>query len=163
MTAIVLSFELSESWNRGSSGLDLRAADETTLRYRCFLGDVAFKVGDADFSARWGWVPVLDFAMSLRAIAASMVDAAKAEQTLEFTESDAEIGFEREGPIVKIEANYVPATAVVSYVDLSVAVEGFVARVVRELEQCFPPLAENAFVARLARDLAVSRSRLHEA
>lgn len=31
---------------------------------RC-LGDVAFKVGDADFSANRGWVRVLDFALVL--------------------------------------------------------------------------------------------------
>lgn len=45
MTAVVLDYSLSESWNRRSPGLDLQVADETTLRYQCFLGDVVFKVG----------------------------------------------------------------------------------------------------------------------
>jgi len=35
------------------------------LRYDCFLGDVRFLKGDVDFSTRWGWVPVWDFALSM--------------------------------------------------------------------------------------------------
>jgi len=44
---------------------ELVSASESELRYSLFLGDVVFRVGDADFSANWGWVPVLDFALGL--------------------------------------------------------------------------------------------------
>jgi hypothetical protein len=153
MHAIVLDYELS--WNRRASEVDLRTADETALRYRCFLGDVVFLVDESDFSARWGWVPILDFAMSLRTMAGGLVDGPSQKQSFEFTESDAELVFEREGSMVKIEANYVPVTAEVPHVDLSVDAERFLARVIRELERSYPALAENAFVAGLLRDLAV--------
>jgi hypothetical protein len=150
MTAIVLDYSLSESWNRRASELDLQSADEATLRYRCFLGDIVFKVGDAAFSADWGWVPVLDFALSLRAIAASLLDEPSETQRFEFTESDAELVFEPDGPLVKIEANYVSARAEVSHVDLSLATERFLARVVQDLERRHPSLAKNGFVASLS-------------
>ena len=150
MTAIVLDYSLSESWNRRVSEFDLPSADEATLRYRRFLGDIVFKVGDAAFSADWGWVPVLDFAVSLRAITATLVEERGEQQRFEFTESDAEIVFERDGPLVRIEASYVPARAEVSHVDLSLAAERFLARVVQDLERCHPSLAKNGFVTSLS-------------
>jgi len=44
---------------------DLIAATEGDLRYSHFTSDVVFRVCDADFSANWGWVPVLDLALGL--------------------------------------------------------------------------------------------------
>jgi hypothetical protein len=82
---IVLEHALSPSWNRKAAEVDLRAADETTLRYRCFLGDIVFEVGWIDLSARWGWVPVLDFALAMRSISAAL--PAVETQVFEFTES----------------------------------------------------------------------------
>lgn len=151
---IILDYEISEKWDREATGLDLRAADELALRYECFLGDVVFEVGDADFSARWGWIPVLDFAMSLRAVAGNLIDQAGRTDTFEFTESDAEIRFRREGPIVEIETSYVPVRAQVSPSDLSVQTERFLSRVIRDLNGRYPALAENAVIADLTRKLA---------
>lgn len=85
---ITLDYELSLGWDRRTTELKLRSADEMTLRYDCFLGDVVF-VDGVDFSARWGWVPVLDFALHLWAIAGGLVS--EAEELFEFTESDAAI------------------------------------------------------------------------
>jgi hypothetical protein len=68
MGSIIFDYKLSSEWNRRTQTVDLRGADEMTLRYDCFLGDVVFSVDEADFSARWDWVPVFDFALSLRAI-----------------------------------------------------------------------------------------------
>lgn len=41
--------------------------------YSCFLGDIVFEVDDVDLSARWGWVPVFDFAFQMRRVAARSV------------------------------------------------------------------------------------------
>jgi hypothetical protein len=35
-------------------GLDLGVVDESTLHYDLFLGDVTFRVDEADMSASWG-------------------------------------------------------------------------------------------------------------
>lgn len=149
---IILDYEISEKRDPGATGPDLRSADEITLRYDCFLGDVVFRVGEADFSARWGWVPVLDFAMGLRAILSNLTEGHS--QTFEFTESDARIGFKRQGPSVDIEADYAPERAQVSYSDLSKEADQFLLRVIRDLERSHPELAENAVVASLSRELS---------
>lgn len=150
---INLDYELSPSWNRRIGDVDLRAADEMTLRYECFLGDVVFVVQGADFSARWGWVPVLDFALSLRSIAGALV--AEPQQTFEFSESDATIHFRRESGEVTLEASYARAVATVPLVELSLQVERFSARVIEKLEREHPGLADNAFISALSRRLTL--------
>lgn len=62
-----LDYALSPSWNACSTAT-LEDADETSLRYDCFLGDVIFLAFEVDLNARWGWVPVLDFALGLEAV-----------------------------------------------------------------------------------------------
>lgn len=151
---IVLDYALDPSWRRHWEGLDLRSADETALHYKCFLGDVVFIVDDADFSARWGWVPVLDFALSLRAIATAL--GASDYETFEFTESDDVIEFTRRDGGIRLEASYVKASAEVSYAELSLEAERFLARLLAEFGQTHPELRENAFIQTLSRKLTPS-------
>lgn len=150
---IVLDYELSPAWNRKTGEVDLRGADEMTLRYDCFLGDVVLVVGELDLSARWGWVPVLDFALGLRSVAGDL--AAAGEQVFEFTESDATIEFRRKGAAVEISSSYVDGAAEVAHVDFSLQAEQFLARVVEELGRAHPELADNAFFAELVRGLSL--------
>jgi hypothetical protein len=150
---IALDYELSPAWNRKTGEVDLRAADEMTLRYDCFLGDVVLVVGDLDLSARWGWVPVLDFALGLRSIAGAL--AAEEEQVFEFTESEATIEFRRKGGVVEISSSYVEGAAEVAHVDFSLHAEQFLARVVVELGRAHPELTDNAFFAETARGLSL--------
>jgi hypothetical protein len=150
---MMLDYQLSPSWNRKAGEIDLRAADEMTLRYDCFLGDVLVVIGDVDLSARWGWVPVLDFGLGLRSIAGAL--AAEKVQTFEFTESDAALVFRREESPIEVSANYAEGTAKVAFVEFSLQVERFVARLVDEFGQAHPELAENVFFAELARRLSL--------
>lgn len=150
---VILDYEILGEWDRESSQRDLRAADNMTLRYDLFLGDFVFKVGDADLSTHWGWVPVLDFAIALRLIARRLAAGSDAIETFEFTESDAEIVFRRTGQVVEIEADYAEAKGQTSVSELSKQAERFCSRVVRELTDRYPQLAENAIVADLSREL----------
>lgn len=73
---------------------------------RCFattasLGDVIFIVYEVDLSARWGWVPVLDFALGLDAIVDALAPEGAGDEVFEFTESDATIVFRRDGDKVE--------------------------------------------------------------
>jgi hypothetical protein len=101
--AVTLDYSLSPSFSRWATGVDLAAADETTLAYDCFCGGVTFVVEGADFSARWGWVTVLDFALSS-------------------TGSDE----------VKITASYTSDVVTVPATELHAASEAFLERVVAE-------------------------------
>lgn len=135
-----------------SSQRDLRAADNMTLRYDLFLGDFVFKVGDADLSTHWGWVPLLDFAIALRLIAQRLAAGLGGTETFEFTDSDAEIVLRREGQVVEIEADYAEGRGQTSVSELTEHAERFCSRIVRELTDRYPPLAENVIVADLARE-----------
>jgi hypothetical protein len=151
---VTLDYRLDPAWGRHWEDLDLRAADEMTLRYRCFLGDVLFAINGVDFSARWGWVPVLDFALSMRTIVGGL--GAVGEETFEFTESEATIDFTRTDGGVRIDADYTSTVADVQYVELSLEAERFLARVIKELMSDHPELGENAFISAVSRELTLS-------
>ncbi len=145
----MLSLDYALSPRRGgSSDIDLAEAEEWVLRYDLFLGDVIFMVYEVDLSARWGWVPVLDFALSLDSIVDSLAAGIAAEGLFEFTESDASIMFRRVGDAVEIDASYVPEVARAAYADLRGGVKRFLPRVLEGLLGEHPELRANPFIVR---------------
>jgi hypothetical protein len=144
---ISLDYILSSSWATQGRQVDLRTADEMTLRYDCFLGDVIFTADGADFSARWGWVPILDFALSLRSVVSALTCDDPA--TLDFTESDAALYFRRAGATVGLSATWAPATARVPHADLLHAATEFLSRVLADLTGAHPELGDNDYIASL--------------
>ena len=98
-----LDYRLSEDWDENSS--DLAAADETELRYYAATGESLSKNDQADLSARWGWIPLIDFALALRKIAATLT-IEEGRETFEFTESDATLRFDRHGHGITITGSY---------------------------------------------------------
>src|SRR5437868_1600713 len=109
---IDLSYKLSDEWNAKATNVDWSGADETTLRYHVYLGDQVFVVNGVDFSARWGWIPLLDFAAALVAVTRGLA-AGETELAFEFTESDAHLQFNRQGNNTLITSSYSNATATV--------------------------------------------------
>lgn len=142
-----LDYSLSPAWN-GCAGVSVAEADESVLRYDCFLGDVIFMAFEVDLSAEWGWVPILDFALSLDWIVEALVEESGTEGTFEFTESDATIVFRRIGDSVEIQASYVAGSAKVGYVDLRRSARRFLLKVLRDFVGLYPDLGTNPFIAR---------------
>jgi len=140
---IELDYTLSPSWKRSWEALNLAEASETDLLYRALLGDIIFKVDSNDFSAKWGWIPVIHFAASLRRIVGELEKRDGAETAFEFTESDAALHFKRAGNEVLISASYSPGEARVSLSKLTADVEFFCHRVGSQLSQQFPVLHNN--------------------
>lgn len=73
------------------------------------------------------------------------------EELFEFTESDASIRFRRHDETITVETDYAAAPAEVRYVELSLEVERFLARVVADLVYRYAELASNPFIAELSR------------
>jgi hypothetical protein len=94
---ITQNYRLSQTVSYSKTGVDLARVDETYLRYQCFPGDAIFTTGNCDFSAKWDWVPVIDFAVFLRYIASELGETKNAESEFDFTESEATIHFTRNG------------------------------------------------------------------
>jgi hypothetical protein len=98
-----LDYRLSEDWDENSS--DLAAADETELRYYAATGDVIVRSDQTDLSARWGWIPLIDFALALRKITDTLT-IEEGREAFEFTESDATLQFDRHGQEMTISGSY---------------------------------------------------------
>lgn len=147
---LTLDYQLSTVWNVDATGADrLAVADEVALRYRVLLGDIVFKGDGWDFSTNWGWVPIVDFAISMKQIADVLLEHDFAETSFEFTESSASIGFRRNGDIVLISSNYAEGEGRVPLVSLKGDIDSFVRRVVRELPERHPSLRENKLFGQL--------------
>jgi hypothetical protein len=142
---ITLDFKLSAEWQ--PYDIDLRTTDALELRYDAFPGDVVFTVDEHDFSAQWGWVPVLDFALALRTVAERIE---KSEHELfEFTESGATIDFRRRGALITIGASYSQDIATVTHIEWAAATTDFLAQVVTRLAQDHPAVGQNEYFAEL--------------
>lgn len=146
---IDFDYELSPGWKSSWETLNLREASEDDLLHRVLLGDIVVKVGSHDFSAKWGWVPIVDFAAALRCIVDELAKQDGVETKFDFTESDAVLRFKREGDEVFISASYAPGQARVSLNELLTMAKSFAERVARELSRQFPPLLENKSFYRL--------------
>jgi len=139
---INLSYSLSGSWNERAEAVDWKTADETTLRYEAFLGDQILIVNGVDFSAKWGWVPLMDFAACLVRIVKGL-EAGESELVFEFTESDAQLQFNRQGNNVLITSNYNNGKATVRLDELKKAANLHAERVLNEAMNSYPALKAN--------------------
>ena len=138
----------------GDDGIDdVADADETDLRYDFLLGDLVFEIGDADLSAPWGWVPILDMALALRDAVQTL--ASEDEVVLGFTENDATIRFVREGGRIRAIASYGDdmVAPLVGLPALTNAVETFGRAVCATAVERAPAIAENEAFLRIASDL----------
>jgi hypothetical protein len=142
MLMITLGYQFSPSWNRKTEQSDLASADEMTLRYDLFSGDQVFVVDGVDFSAKWGWIPLLDFAACLVKIVSGL-EAGESELVFEFTESDAQLQFNRQGSDVLITSNYSDGKATVRLDELKGAVNSHAERLLNEALRAHPALKYN--------------------
>ncbi|MBV8278107.1 MAG: hypothetical protein JO170_22990 [Verrucomicrobia bacterium] len=127
---------------------DWSSVTEEDLRYRVALGNLVFHVGSKDFSAAWGWIPLVDLAASFAEIVRKL-EAGSASETFEFTESDAWIRFERKGEKVLISTSYGEGVAEIALHSASAAVKSFRERLRAELDRRHPQAAHNAAVRKL--------------
>ena len=146
---ITIDYKLSKIWNQAANRFDLASADESAFRYNLFLGDMIFRVNECDLSAEWGWVPVIDFAASLRYVSSELEQASDAESTLDFTESSSMVHFQRHGDSVTISADYAACQADIPLSEFVTVVNEFSHRVLAALLQEHPALMQNSALREL--------------
>lgn len=145
--------ELDYRLRASADAAGLAAADETTLRYEAFLGDLVIRGGGADLSAPWGWVPVLDFALCLLDIVGRLRDG-DGEAAFEFTESDDLIRFRRVSDEVEVSSTYSAGSFTCPTPEFVRSAAGFCARLARELQESYPALRDNDVFARFRHRVA---------
>jgi hypothetical protein len=127
---------------------DWSSVTEEDLRYRVALGNLVFHVGDKDFSADWGWIPLVDLVASFAEIVRKL-EGGSASETFEFTESDAWVRFERKGEKVLVSTSYGDGTGEIALHSASAAVKSFRERLRTDLVSRHPQAAHNAAVRKL--------------
>src|SRR2546429_17883 len=137
MEQVLLDYKLHRSPRRS----DPQHADASTLRYQLFPGDLIVHVEGVDFSARWGWVPILDAALGLAYVVGEL--GMQETSSFAFTENDAHLRFRREHERVAVSADYCEGVATCSFEVLRAAVSAFLERVREQLTIQSPRLALN--------------------
>lgn len=121
---------------------DLSSADETTLRYSVVQGDVILEHANVDLSAKWSWIPLIDFTAALRQIVQELA-ATEALRKFEFTESDAVLEFRKEGKDVVITASYAPGAIKVPFSHFQQQVDRFTIQFTMDVYELYPELSRN--------------------
>jgi hypothetical protein len=135
-----LDYRLSEDWDENS--VDLAVAEETDLRYYAATGDIILREDQVDLSARWGWIPLVDFALALREIVGTL-EGSEESKTFEFTESDATLQFDRKGQEMTIIGSYATGEIKVSFNAFKEQTRNFSRRLDAELLAKRPELSLN--------------------
>jgi hypothetical protein len=138
-----LDYRLNED-----SETDWSSVTEEDLRYRVALGNLVFQIGDKDFSADWGWIPLVDLAASFAEIVRKL-EGGSASETFEFTESDAWVRFERKGEKVLVSTSYGDGVGEIALHSASQAIKSFRERLQSELVRRHPQAAHNVAVKKL--------------
>jgi hypothetical protein len=135
-----LDYRLSEDWDKKSA--DLASADETDLRFYAATGDIILRTDQTDLSAKWGWIPLIDFALALRKIVEAL-GVQDGSETFEFTESDANLQFDRRGEELTIHGSYTAGEIIVPFAAFADQATDFARRLGSELLSKRPELRLN--------------------
>jgi hypothetical protein len=133
-------YRLSEDWDENST--DVATADETDLRYYAATGDIILTTDQTNLSARWAWIPLIDFALAMRKIGEALA-AGEGSETFEFTESEAKLQFDRRGQEMTISGSYAPGEITIPVAAFLEKVRDFAQRLDAELLAKRPELRQN--------------------
>jgi hypothetical protein len=136
-----LDYRLDSNATPKVNEVDMALVDLASLRYYLFPGDIVVRGERADFSTCWGWVQVLDFALSIKAIQAALEQDRAAR--FEFTESNAVLEFRRERDEICASSSYASGLLRVSVPDFREEVGRFARSVAQNLCAQYPRLALN--------------------
>lgn len=139
-----IDFTFSDAWNGTIDYSRAGEWDEIDVRYGAALGNLILVVNGVDGSALWGWIPIVDLAVSLDDIREQLANRVAGSEVFELTESDATITFERAGDDVRLTTSSAPCSEMISFEELKGAISEFRGKVFREAVSRFPELEHNA-------------------
>lgn len=116
--------------------------DDVTLAYWCFPGDIVLQAGGADLSTRWGWVPLLGFALQMTHVCHTIRNGEP--QVLEILGSDQCLRFVPVGDRIEIAADYSDRSGLATAEELLDASVLMLARLRAEVEGRHPGLLTNS-------------------
>lgn len=145
---LILSYRLVKQLEELPDPDDLAKATEVDFRFRVALGDLILAAPPNDFSARWGWVPLIDFVVSVREILSDLKRGGTRSQ-FEFTESEATLTFTRHETGLVITASYAPGNIQIPLTALDERLRWFEASLRADLVRNVPALDHQPVFNRL--------------
>ena len=133
-----LDYRLSEDWDENST--DLAAADETDLRYYAAIGDVILRNDQTDLSARWGWIPLIDFALAMREISEGSGSRRRETRRSSLLSPTRHFDFERRGQEMTVSGSYATGEIVVPFAAFIEQAADFARRLDEEVRAKRPDL-----------------------
>ncbi|MFI7431787.1 hypothetical protein ACIBPB_32935 [Micromonospora sp. NPDC049836] len=137
-----LDRSVSPLWRPGDK-IDLGAVAEMDLRYEYFWSRIEFDVDGFDLGARWGSMPLLDFAASIKKVPDALDRYGEAE--FDFTENTAVISFVRRGESVEVRDSTSEVAYEIGMNELVDAVNVFLGTMATRLMAAHPGIAKNKF------------------
>ena len=121
----------------------LHELSSSRIQEQVLLGDLILALGEVDCSARWSWIPILDLAACLSAIAVALRKTECSVERFEFTENAESILFERDADFVRVTPSYIPCSHSVRLVELSECIAAFRDRALACALESFPGFAQS--------------------
>ncbi|NII29044.1 hypothetical protein HB364_28455 [Pseudoflavitalea sp. X16] len=125
-------FEIEYNFSNTNSE-NIVDADETTLRYSLFLGNLTLKNAGKSIKIDWDWVPLLDFALSMVMICDNLHENKNGEELFEFTESDEKIIFEKNGNKIKITTSFTDDALEMDFVIFKTITDKFYKKLISDI------------------------------
>ena len=150
MRAVIhLDYQLEDP--RDAQARNYAEERETALLFYRFPCRILFRIDGTSFDTPWWWVPLLHFSGQLREIISELRE--KGSSHLEFTECEHQLQFAvTASGQVRVHFTFTKSATELPLTDLAAAFVAFSDRVLTELPEKFPTLAENpAFAAFAAR------------
>lgn len=138
--SVELDFRLAPNWKQMMPQKKWAELDNSDVRYYSFVGSIVFRVGGADFSADWAWIPLVDFGVSLTQALNALPETR--DQVVEFTDSDEFIRVTLEGDLVAITCSYAPGRGRADLQYLQQAAHDYMRRLIKELGNAEPAIFE---------------------
>lgn len=150
---IELNYILDPAYRRETEEFDLHTATDTDLEFYVFCGDFYFRIDQANFDARWRWIPILGMARQFYDAALVMAHGHE-PLPIWFSESSDEIRFTlTPDGMLEVTTTYSPGRAICSPVDMLDASRAFLTRVCKELSESYPRVLESESFAGTVRNV----------
>ena len=105
------------------------------IRYFYCVGNVWFTFGDKRISMDWGWVPLIDFALSMKQILNSFNNHSTYVEVFDFTENDDTITYSKNGETVSLMFSFTQEEFVIPWPAFKKGAEEFIEELRKSIKQ----------------------------
>lgn len=138
-----INYSFSSSYEQSDVNYD--SVDDTTIRYRLFLGSLILETKSSKIKLDWDWIPLLDFAVCFLSIYLEFFGKTHCKQQLEFTESDGLLHVEKQGKEISISTSYSDEIIEMSFDEFSSEIKRFYLSLTSEIKKKYKGIELNQY------------------